>query len=905
MAVKTFEKEVKKLSNEFTDIIENYNFEQYDFHSIRQTLQDYIERTYPNYNDYFRSDSIMMLIELFAFYGEMMAYRVDMNMNEAYLSTAKDRRNVVKIADMLGYKYNRIEPAVSINRFDISDSDGGSRLITKKKQQGSMNDILSKSSEIVFEALTYGSNSYYPYKLDYLFKSITAEDFMNTLKNIFRKLENFNITDGIKVKKIVENTFEYYERSIFVDKFQMRFNSNENIFVDYVASRKMFEIQSLKFDESLYFNTNDTLDALTYDNDSLYNGVVELGFEFVLSYDKGNNIIDKHVFMYVPIVQGGSFSREITNNKPMKNFKDIMYEKNIFNNRTLIRQFDENGTLLRTYFEVENLTNHNFKYAYEINNTPEGFIEVIFGDGKNAEILLPAYKTVMLYRKNVINSDEIFNVRNATVTSISLPIKYFDANTSQTQEISLPLYLLGNNFNAYYGMPAESNEQIKFMARKIRSVQDRFVTAKDYETAGMLHPRVKYSTVLLRSYIGKNSSRMSNDFLDVYFDSFKNSISSFELVDAYTKEIVDTFVIVPMAYFTESTVQDKFDFVKFTETGDEYYFDIFDAEATPSNEWFKYPVEMIERKSKGTVIRITNKKLDVGYETILTDKNKINNILTPFKFSIVDVIFAGSSNTALTFNIITNVELEKDKVYSEFEKNKFEILKSYNALIPQFNFVDVGVVRNVNNFSVFLTYKTKTFKLPQNDLSFIWTHYKADDIFINPSKSNIIEIYVTGVKKDLKRSIELYEPLTSSEINKLVSAIEKRKMISDFVQVYNAGVFEVEVAIKVFKSQRYTITNELLKSKIDNALDKFFNIANIPLGQHFYMSRLIEWLHKNVEEIQYIDMIKHVDGDLFGQPITPSSTIEFLGERVVFTQVVEKIQIIGGKQTPKRRIEIT
>jgi hypothetical protein len=52
MSVKTFEREVKKLSSEFTNLIENYDFEEYDFHSIRQTLQDYIEQTYPNYNDF-------------------------------------------------------------------------------------------------------------------------------------------------------------------------------------------------------------------------------------------------------------------------------------------------------------------------------------------------------------------------------------------------------------------------------------------------------------------------------------------------------------------------------------------------------------------------------------------------------------------------------------------------------------------------------------------------------------------------------------------------------------------------------------------------------------------------------------------------------------------------------------
>lgn len=904
MAVKTFEREVKTLANEFTNIIENYNFSQYDFHSIRQTLQDYIERTYPNYNDYFRSDAVMMLIELFAFYGEMMAYRVDMNMNEAFLSTAKDRRNVIKIADMLGYKYNRIEPSVSINRIDISDVVGGSRLLYKKRKQGSINDILSKSTEIVFEPIPQEGLSYYPYKLDYLFKSVTAEDFMNTLNNIFKKLENFKRTDGIKVRKIVQDNTEYFERSIFVNKFQMRFNANENVFVDYLSSRKMFEIQSLKYDDVLYFNTDNTLDALTYDGDALYNDFVELGFEFVLQYDKGNNILDKHVYIYLPVVQGGTFSREIEYIKAVKNFKEIGYEKNIFNNKTIVRQFDEDGVLLRTYHEVDSLTNHNLKYAYEINNTPEGFVELIFGDGKNAEILLPAYRTVMYYRKNVGNSDEIFNVKNAAVTSISLPIEYWDANIEKTQNTSMSLYLFGSVFNAVGGLPAESNEQIKYMAKKIRSVQDRFVTARDYETAGMLHPRVRYSTVLLRTYIGKNSSRMSNEYLDVYFDAIKNNVSTFKLVDQFTKEVLEYYLIVPPAYFTESTVQDKFDYIKFVETGDEYFFEIFDAEAMPANEWFKYPADMIERKGKGSVIRLTNKIVDAGYESILTDKNKINNIL-PFNFSIETLTFVGNSNTALTFFVtINDPDLTQEKIYKDFDDKQYDILKAYNALIIDFNFTSVVVSEINKGYSVMLRYNTKNVKFPEKDLSFIWTHFKADDIFINPSKSNIIEIYVTGVRKDLKRGIELFEPLTSSESNKLLAAIEKRKMISDIVQVYNASVFEVEIAIRVYKSEVYTITDELLKSKIDMSIDKFFDIGNIPLGTHFYLSRLIEWLHKNVKEIQHIDFLKYTDGSNLGRQITPSSTIDSLGERVMFTQVVEKIQILNGVVTPQRRIEI-
>jgi hypothetical protein len=91
---------------------------------------------------------------------------------------------------MLGYKYSRIIPSYSIIKINISDEKGGSRFISKKKEQGSINDILSKSNNIVFAPMKSDSATYFPYKLDYLLKTITAEEFMNTLENIFKKLRN-------------------------------------------------------------------------------------------------------------------------------------------------------------------------------------------------------------------------------------------------------------------------------------------------------------------------------------------------------------------------------------------------------------------------------------------------------------------------------------------------------------------------------------------------------------------------------------------------------------------------------------------------------------------------------------------------------------------------------------------
>lgn len=892
MAVKTFEREVKKLSGEFTNLIENYNFEEYDFHSIRQTLQDYIQQTYPNFNDYFRSDYVMMLIELFAYYGEMMAYRMDVNMNEAYLSTAKQRKNIVKIADMLGYKYNRIEPSESMIRIDISDGKGGSDYIKKIKNQGSVNDILSKSTSIIFEP-TEANATYFPFKLDYLLKNVTSEEFMNTLDNIFIKLEDYSQTDTIKTKRVMVDNFEYYERSIFIDKFLMRFDTNINTYVEYMRDAKTFEVQSLKFDPVSYFANADTTDALTYDKLSLYNEFVSLGFEFVLRYDKGNNIIDKNVFMYVPVIQGGTFTRPIEVPKARKSFSTIAYEPNVFNNPTVVRQYDKQDNLLRTYHQVDNLANHTHMFAYEANNTPDGNIELIFGDGKNSEILYTAPKTLLFYRKNMNNSDEIMNVVNGVLGSINLPINYYDNHVGQTQTVSQNIIISGN-FNATGGLEAESDEQIKYMARKLRSIQDRFVTATDYETAGMLHPRVKYTSVVLRSYIGKNSPRISNEYLDIYVDATKNIITPYNLLGTNLQ-----YLMTDNAYYTESSVAGEQDSIKFIENGNSYFFDIFDYQSVSPNKWFKYSEEMISSKNKGSIIKLTNRRLPLsdfenGFTAVI-----LNGVL-PIDYSIDNSICTKVSTEYIYFELSLTKSIDFDKLEDNIVKFKDRILTKLNLSINTIQFTDLKVtLLNETLIGFNLKYLTEEYFLP-DDLSYIWTHYKSDDIYINPSKSNIIEIYVTGIQKDLKTNIVKHHPLSSSEINKLVRDIDKRKMISDIIQVYNASTYEVEVALKVYKLNTTSITDELLKSKISDVIDRFFDISNIPLGKHFHFSRLIEWIHTNVPEVQHMEVLL----DENNNTITPSSTVDILSDKIMFTQIIEKNQKIDSKIVPVRTITI-
>lgn len=898
MAVKTFEREVKKLTSEFTNLIENYNFKQYDFYSIRETLIDYIKKTYPNYDDYFRSDYIMMLIELFAFYGEMMAYRMDMNMNEVYLSTAKDRRSIIKIADMLGYKYSRIIPSSAILKFDMTDNEKGNFFLNKKRIQTSSLDVLESRFDIEFELAPSKPGSYYDYKMDFILKNLDGQQFMDTLNNIFDRLSNFDDNEGIKTRVILEDGFEQYERSIFIDKIQTKFEANFNIMVDYMGDSRTFEIQNIKFDKDRYLLEEDISAAITYDEEKLYDPVLEVGFEFVIRYDKGNNILDKNVYMYTIAVQGASFSFPLTITTPTPNFSQILYENNIFQNQTKIKQYDGDGNVVREYNEVDDLSNTELKYAYEVNNTENGHIEIIGGDGKNVEAMLPATQTLFYYRKNPYNRDEVLNVVNADLASVNLPVHYYDSNTESDRSNTFAL-VPTEKFNATGGQAEESNEQIKYMAKKIRSVQDRFVTAKDYETAGMLSPKVKHANVILRTYIGKNSPRLSNNFIDVFMDSKKIQIDEVSLTIGSEEK---KYLVIPEAFFTESSVTGEYDYITFYENGESYYFKIFDMDELSPNDYYKYPENFVNTKSKGTIIELQSKRIleeDIN-NTITLDY--LNLIIEPLLSSITEFNVSGVGPGTINLLLKSSI-LEEDntELIDKLDAIKSFLLEKLNLkfTLLGIEITDLKFISAEDGLVLEMQFTNKEINIPDNK-TFIWTHYKSDDMYLNPSKSNIIEIYVSGYKKDLKNDIETFEPLSVTELNRLTSLIEERKMLSDVIQIYNASVYEVQVAMKFYKSSKYSISDAMLKSKIDTELNKFFDIRNLPLGKHFYLSRLIEWLHTNIDEIEHIEMVF----DENGNQITVSSTNEILSDKITFTQIVEKTKEVGDSRIPDRIIQI-
>ena len=109
----------------------NADFKSYDFDNLRRTMISYLRENYPeDFNDYIESSEYLALIDLIAFLGQNIAFRIDLNARENYLELAERRESVLRLARLLSYNPKRNQAANGLLRVssvstteDITDSN--------------------------------------------------------------------------------------------------------------------------------------------------------------------------------------------------------------------------------------------------------------------------------------------------------------------------------------------------------------------------------------------------------------------------------------------------------------------------------------------------------------------------------------------------------------------------------------------------------------------------------------------------------------------------------------------------------------------------------------------------------------------------------------------------------------
>lgn len=110
----------------------NADFQSYDFDNLRRTMINYLRQNYPeDFNDYIESSEYLALIDLLAFLGQNLAFRIDLNARENFLELAERRESVLRLARLLSYNPKRNQAANGLLKIvslktteDVIDSNG-------------------------------------------------------------------------------------------------------------------------------------------------------------------------------------------------------------------------------------------------------------------------------------------------------------------------------------------------------------------------------------------------------------------------------------------------------------------------------------------------------------------------------------------------------------------------------------------------------------------------------------------------------------------------------------------------------------------------------------------------------------------------------------------------------------
>ena len=90
----------------------NVNYLNKDFASLKTSLMNYAKSYFPDtYRDFNETSPGMMLLEMNAYVGDVLSFYIDKQYQEMLLPLAEERKNIITMAKMFGYKVKPIVPA--------------------------------------------------------------------------------------------------------------------------------------------------------------------------------------------------------------------------------------------------------------------------------------------------------------------------------------------------------------------------------------------------------------------------------------------------------------------------------------------------------------------------------------------------------------------------------------------------------------------------------------------------------------------------------------------------------------------------------------------------------------------------------------------------------------------------
>jgi hypothetical protein len=440
----------------------NADFQSYDFDNLRRTMITYLRENYPeDFNDYIESTEYLALIDLIAFLGQNLSFRIDLNARENYLELAERRESVLRLARMLNYNPRRNQAANGLLKFtsvktdeDIIDSNGTNLAGSTVQWNDSTN-----------------SNWY-----EQFIKVLNAALPVNGVFGRPNKLED---VAGISTE-------------------QYRFNGiNTNVPV--YSFEKTIEGAGTPFQ----------VVSTDIENGSLLEEPPIPGNNFAFVYrDDGQGAGSTNSGFFAHFRQGTLQNGQFTITQPTENQTVAIDATNINNSDVWLYKLDSNGNEEEFWTKLDAIEGNNIIYnsinkgirnVYSVLTRVDDRINLIFSDGVFGNLPKGSFRT---YYRTSANRSMI--ITPASMRGITIRVPYL----SKRGKVQTLTITLGLQYTVSNGDTSESNLSIKTNAPSTYYTQNRMITGEDYNVAPLA---VSQDIVKVKS-VNRTSSGISRYF---------------------------------------------------------------------------------------------------------------------------------------------------------------------------------------------------------------------------------------------------------------------------------------------------------------------------------------------------------------------------------------------------------
>jgi hypothetical protein len=416
----------------------NADFQSYDFETLRRTMIQYLQENFPeDFNDFIDSSEYVALIDLIAYLGQNLSFRIDLNARENFLETAQRRDSILRLAQLISYVPKRNTPSSGF----------------LKVTAVSTTDNVVDGNGINLANTTIGWND--PTNSNWYQQFITIMNSSMSGSFAFGKPYDRKTIDGVL-------TEQYRINSSNTDVPVFSFSKNVN------GTAMTFEIVPATFSgkTSIYEEAPRPANAfsLIYKNDN--QGASSLSTGFFTHFRQG-------------LLNVANFSIDT----PVPNEIVGVNTNDINNTDVWLWQLDTNNNYSNLWTKVSDVVGNNVIYnslnndvrnIYSVTSRDEDQIDLNFADGSFGN--LPKGNFRLFYRQS---NGLTYSIKPEQMSGIVIDIPYYNKNgQSHTLTLTMGLQYTVNNSSG-----PESNTSIQSKAPQAFYVQNRMVTAEDYNIA--------------------------------------------------------------------------------------------------------------------------------------------------------------------------------------------------------------------------------------------------------------------------------------------------------------------------------------------------------------------------------------------------------------------------------------